>query len=163
MVQRGRFTHDQAVAGDGMVVFLIGMRINTWWKVTSWFPVLMAMGPMLAELSEDKGKGLLGFRALLGGGGPTVVQYWRDVDSLYAYAGDREATHHPAWMTFMKRAARTNGAVGIWHETFPVRAAESVYVDMPPTGLSAMTGPVPVTRRTDKARDRLALQRGKTV
>jgi hypothetical protein len=158
MIQRGRFTHDQAVAGDGMVVFLIGMRVNAWWRVTAWLPVAMAMGPMLTELSRDKGHGLLGFRTLLGNRGPTVVQYWRDVDALYAYAGNRDASHHPAWMAFMKRAAKANGAVGIWHETFPVRAAESVYVDMPVTGLPAVTGPVPVTRRTDRARDRLGLR-----
>ena len=32
--------------GD-FVVFLIGMRVNKWWKLHKWFPVFTAMSPML--------------------------------------------------------------------------------------------------------------------
>ncbi len=32
-------------------VFLIGMRVNRWWKVHKWWPVAMAMPRMLKELA----------------------------------------------------------------------------------------------------------------
>src|SRR3712207_7972527 len=49
-----------------------------------------------------------------------------------------------------------SGAVGIWHETFVVDRAESVYVDMPVAGLAGATSSVPVGSHHDRARDRLA-------
>jgi Domain of unknown function (DUF4188) len=47
------------------------------------------------------------------------------------------------------------GAVGIWHETFPVTSAESLYGDMPPSGLAAALGVRPVADAS-RARQRLA-------
>ena len=48
---------------DGpLVVFLIGMRINRWWRPDLWLPVFAVMPTMLAELSRDPGSGLLGYR-----------------------------------------------------------------------------------------------------
>jgi hypothetical protein len=155
MAERGRWTHDRTAAGDDLVVFLIGMRITKPWRVGAWLPTFRAMGPMLAELSREPARGLLGFRPMIGPGGPTIVQYWRDVDSLYAYASDTSGEHRPAWAAFNRRARESGGAVGIWHETFPTRGSESVYVDMPAIGLAAAVGRVPVTKRQDRARARL--------
>lgn len=152
-IARGRWTHQHS--GD-LTVFLIGMRINRVWRPDAWGPVVAAMPPMLAELSKDPDSGFLGYRMLLGSRGPTVVQYWRSPEHLYAYAADREAAHRPAWSAFNKRARKHAGLVGIWHETFQVSRAESIYVDMPPTGLGAATNAVPVTGRTDRARARLS-------
>jgi hypothetical protein len=152
---RGRWTHDRSATGDDLVVFLIGMHINKPWRLGTLLWVFRAMPPMLIELSKEKERGMLGFRTLLGWGGPAIVQYWRDVDSLYAYAADREATHRPAWAEYNRRARASGGAVGVWHETYPVRRAESVYVDVPAMGLGAAVGRVPVTGRLDRARDRL--------
>lgn len=45
--------------------------------------------------------------------------------------------------------------MGIWHETFVVDRAESIYVGMPLTGLAKATTAVPVTARSDRATDRL--------
>jgi Domain of unknown function (DUF4188) len=43
---------------DGeVVVFLIGMRINRWWKVHKWMPVAAAMPRMLRELALDPESG----------------------------------------------------------------------------------------------------------
>ena len=39
--------------GD-FVVFLIGMRINRFWKFHKWIPVAAAMPKMLKELSQNK-------------------------------------------------------------------------------------------------------------
>lgn len=47
------------------------------------------------------------------------------------------------------------GAVGIWHETYQVSSAETIYVGMPPEGLARVSGAVPLARRGDSARARL--------
>lgn len=148
----GRTTH--AYDGD-LVVFLIGMRVNKLWRPDRYLPVFGAMPRMLAELSRDPDSGLLGFRVLLGSGGPTVVQYWSSVEKLYAYASAPEAEHRPAWTDFNRRARRSPDVVGIWHETYTVDRAESIYVSMPPTGLAAATASVPVGRRSERAAERL--------
>ncbi len=150
---RGRWTHEHA--GE-LTVFLIGMRINRFRRPDAWGPVLAAMGPMLAELSQDPESGFLGYEMSLGRRGPVLTQYWRSTEQLYAYAGDREAAHRPAWAAFNKRARRVPGAVGIWHETYQVAKAESMYVDLPPTGLAKATSGRPVSARLDQARSRLS-------
>ncbi|MFI6470284.1 DUF4188 domain-containing protein [Streptomyces sp. NPDC050516] len=153
----GRVT---AAAEGDVVVFLIGMRINRWRAVRHWLPVIAAMPRMLKELSRDGESGLLGLRAL-GGGGPRVhgvVQYWESREKLLAYASAQGREHHPAWAAFNRRARGAKGAVGIWHETYivPVGSYESVYVDMPTAGLGAAWGVEPIGRRGDRAAQRLA-------
>jgi len=147
-----RMTHDY----DGeLVVFLIGMRINKPWRPDLWLPVFNAMPKMLAELSKDKDSGLLGYRLTLGAGGPLLVQYWSSHEKLYAYASDRDAAHRPAWAAFNRRARKAPGAVGIWHETYLVERAETIYAGMPISGLAAATSSVPVARRGETAAERL--------
>ena len=148
----GRMTH--GYDGD-LVVFLIGMRINKPWRPDLWLPVFFAMPAMLAELSKDKDSGLLGYRVTFGAGGPLLVQYWDSHEKLYGYAGDRNAAHRPAWAAFNRRARKAPGAVGIWHETYLVERAESVYAGMPVSGLAAATTSVPVARRGETAAERL--------
>ena len=65
----------------------------------------------------------------------------------------RAAKHRPAWGAFNRRARTANGSVGIWHETFVVERAETLYYAMPPTGLGAATALKPVTKK--HARDRM--------
>ncbi len=147
-----RMTHDY----DGeLVVFLIGMRINKPWRPGLWLPVFNAMPKMLAELSKDKDSGLLGYRLTLGAGGPLVVQYWSSHEKLYAYASERNAAHRPAWAAFNRLARKAPGAVGIWHETYLVERAETIYSGMPVSGLAAATSSVPVARRGETAAERL--------
>jgi hypothetical protein len=150
-----RMTHDYD--GD-LVVFLIGMRINKPWRPDLWLPVFSAMPGMLAELLKDKESGLLGYRLTLGAGGPLLVQYWNSHEKLYRYASDRNAAHRPAWAAFNRRARKAPGAVGIWHETYVVERAESIYVGMPVAGLAAATSVVPVARRGETAAERLAVR-----
>lgn len=150
-----RMTHDYD--GD-LVVFLIGMRINKPWRPDLWLPVFSAMPGMLAELSKDKESGLLGYRLTFGAGGPLLVQYWNSHEKLYRYASDRNAAHRPAWAAFNRRARKAPGAVGIWHETYVVERAESIYVGMPVAGLAAATSAVPVARRGETAAERLAVR-----
>ena len=104
----------------------------------------------------DEESGLLGFELLLGGGGPYVVQYWSSVEKLYDYASNPSQAHRPAWTRFNRMARRAPGAVGIWHETFLVERAESVYVSTKPMGLPKATELVKVGRRHDRAQARFA-------
>jgi len=151
----GRMTHDYD--GD-LVVFLIGMRINKPWRLDLWLPVFTAMPAMLAELSKDKDSGLLGYRLTFGAGGPLLVQYWNSHEKLYQYASNRDAAHRPAWAAFNRRARKAPGAVGVWHETYVVERAESIYAGMPVSGLAAATSSVPVGRRGETAAERLGVR-----
>jgi len=152
-VNPARMTHEH----DGeLVVYLIGMRINKPWRPDLWLPTFVAMPKMLAELSRDPDSGLLGYHLAIGSGGPTVIQYWNSFERLYAYASQRDAEHRPAWTAFNKRARRAPGSVGIWHETYVVDRAETIYAHMPPFGLAKATSAVRVGRRGDAASERLA-------
>ncbi|HEU5060434.1 MAG TPA: DUF4188 domain-containing protein, partial [Kofleriaceae bacterium] len=44
--------------GD-VVVFLIGMRVNSWWRVHQWLPMARAMRRMVRELEATPELGLL--------------------------------------------------------------------------------------------------------
>ncbi len=150
---RGRYT---AAVEGGFVVFLIGMRLNRPWKVHRWWPVFMAMGLMLARLSRDRSKGLLGYRVLPGLRTVTVVQYWRSFEDLERFARSKDDPHLPAWRHF-NRTIGAGGEVGIWHETFQVAqgAYECIYINMPRYGLAAATGHVPVAHRGQSAARRI--------
>jgi hypothetical protein len=154
----GRMT---AASEDEIVVFLIGMRFNSFTSPRSWWPVARAMPAMLAELSREKGNGLLGYQYLLGF--PRVVylvQYWDSKEKLLAYASAPDKRHRPAWAAFNRRLRAGRGKVGFWHETYVVPAGsyESVYVNMPEFGLGRAAGVVPVARRGDRAADRLKVK-----
>ncbi|MDB5432474.1 MAG: hypothetical protein JWP35_3590 [Caulobacter sp.] len=143
---------------DGeFVVFLIGARINRWWKIGSWWLVFSAMPRMLIELAKNPGMGLLHVQSHFGFGTATSIQYWRSFEALEAYAKNREAAHLPAWAAFNK-AIGSNGDVGIWHETYVVKPGqhESVYNNMPPYGLGRAGTLVPATGARQVARTRMA-------
>jgi len=152
-INNGRMTHRHE--GE-LIVFLIGMRFNKPWRIDKWMPAFLAMPRMLTELSKDPESGLMGFRLTIGGDGPTVIQYWNSREKLYEYASAPSAEHRPAWTAFNRRARKAAGAVGIWHETYQVERAESMYVGMPPIGLAAATSSVAVGSRSDRAAQRMA-------
>ena len=118
------------------VLFLIGVRINRWWKPWVWAPVFAAMPRMLVELGRQPDLGLLHARSHFGLRSAMLVQYWRSHAHQEAYATARERAHLPAWNRF-NTAIGANGDVGIWHETYLIDPgkAESVYVNMPAFGL----------------------------
>jgi len=121
---------------DGeFVVFLIGFRVNQPLKFYKWLPVFMAMPKMLVELYRQPELGFLHAESWYGRT-TIMVQYWRSMDQLLAYAKMRDAAHLPAWQAFNK-AVGTDGSVGIWHETYAVKPGgyENIYVNMPPFGL----------------------------
>ncbi|RLU83640.1 hypothetical protein CTZ27_28555 [Streptomyces griseocarneus] len=155
----GRVT---AAAEGDVVVFLIGMRINRWRAVRHWLPALRAMPRMIKELSRDGNSGLLGYQLLAGSPRDrTVVQYWESREKLLAYASDRNKEHRPAWTAFNRQARSSEGAVGIWHETYivPAGSYESIYSGMPVQGLGKAHGVEPVARRGERAAERLEAAR----
>jgi fumigallin biosynthesis monooxygenase-like protein len=144
--------------GD-FVVFLIGMRVNRPWKPHRWLPVLTAMRPMIRELQADPASGFLGATQGFFAGGPALVQYWRSFEHLERYARDRDACHLPAWRRF-NRLVRDSGDVGIWHETYRVRAGEyeAVYGNMPRVGLAAVGEHRPVGSASATAARRIGVR-----
>jgi hypothetical protein len=152
MIRRERLT--ATLEGD-FVVFLIGLRINNPLKVHKWLPVARAMPRMIQELGRQPELGFLHgetwfARTII------VVQYWRSMQQLLAYAKNRETAHLPAWQAFNK-AVGTDGSVGIWHETYGVSqgAYESMYVNMPPFGLGKAGALHAATGGRSSAADRL--------
>lgn len=152
-----RTTH----AYDGeLAVFLIGVRIHQPWRLDIVAPVIAAMPRMIRELEIEAARGgdsgYLGQRTLVGAAGPTTIQWWRSAEDIYRYAGDRDRQHRPAWAAFNKAAMKSPDVVTIWHETYAVSAAESLYGGPRPFGLGAIAGVVPAGRRGEAARERLA-------
>ena len=144
---------------DGeFVVFLIGMRINRFWKLHKWVPVALAMPRMLAELARKPQSGFLGAQ-IYGGIPPVMAQYWRSFAHLEAYAKDPTAEHFPAWRAFNQRVQR-NGDVGIWHETYLVRPGqyETIYNNMPRYGLGTVGQLLPAIGRLESAGSRVSAE-----
>lgn len=131
----GRYSAD--IDGD-FVVFMIGMRINRPLKVRKWWPVFTAMRPML-KVHEDKPElGVLDTRlALISPREPLIIQIWRSFDELEHFARE-DMLHTEPWKSYFKNVGAASGDVGIWHETFKVRAGEyeAVYGNMPRFGLA---------------------------
>lgn len=159
-VQRGRFTVPE---GSGVVVFLIGMRVNDLRRVRAWWPPFTAMPRMLAELARRPDSGFLSGTTFVSGRTLMVRQYWRSAEDLIAYAKKPDAQHLPAWRAFNTHARAAGGAVGIFHETYVVDAGnlEAVSVDMPESGVLAALGSVPVSRARASARERLGTTQGR--
>lgn len=146
-------------------VFLIGARVNRWWKVGSWLLVARAMPKMLAELAAKPELGLLGYEQAVGRTS-IIVQYWKSTAHLLDYAKARDSAHLPAWREFNRRVG-SNGDVGIWHETYVVKQGnyENIYHNMPPFGLGRVGALTPVGKHsrasTETARERLEVNRGR--
>jgi hypothetical protein len=140
------------IEGD-FVVFLIGARINSPWKFAqiAWF--LPLMGRMIRELQARPESGFLGVEPM---GLTSMVQYWRSLDQLMTYARAKDNEHFPAWVEFNKRIG-SNGDIGIWHETYCIRAGEyeCVYNNMPPYGLAKASEMRDAVGRHQTARGRL--------
>jgi hypothetical protein len=152
MIHKQRLT--ATLEGD-FVVFLIGMRINKPLLIHKWWPVAQAMPRMLKELGRQPELGLIHAemwfsRTII------LVQYWRSMEQLLAYAKSKDAQHLPAWRPF-NQAVGTDGSVGIWHETYQVSSAgyESVYVNMPRLGLGRAGVLQPASGDRQSASERL--------
>lgn len=149
IIQRRVSAH---IEGD-FVVFLIGARINKPWNVRHLVWFLPLMQRMIKELEARPDSGFMGYEGM---GLTSLVQYWRSLDQLMAYARARDSAHFPAWVEFNKRIG-SNGDIGIWHETYCVRANEyeCVYNNMPAYGLARVAALVDASGNRQTARGRL--------
>ncbi len=143
-------THNERLTStseEQVVVFLIGMRVNRWWKVWQWLRTALAMPRMLRELAEHPELGMLGSESWFGRT-TLMVSYWKSMEHLFGYAKLRNAQHLPAWRAF-NQLVGTSGDVGIWHETYLVEAGayENVYVNMPAFGIGKVRGLKPISQR----------------
>ena len=148
----GRYTAD--VDGD-FVVFLIGMRVNKPWKLRKWLTVARAMPPMIKDLQAHPEKGCLAIRQTVHSPlQPLMISYWRSFDDLERFARE-DMIHSEPWKRFFK-VVGLNGDVGIWHETFQVRAGEyeAIYGNMPRSGL-ALAGEHRGLGSASRARERI--------
>ena len=156
MVEINKQRMTAEVEGE-FVVFLIGMRINHWWKIHKWLPVTLAMKKMIAELYENPNMGFISHEQWFGRT-TMMIQYWKSFEHLENYAKSRASNHLPAWKAFNKKIGE-NGDVGIWHETYLSQQGqfECVYNNMPRFGLAKAMGCVPATGRYQSASDRMNL------
>ena len=152
-------------AGPGeaaVVLFLIGMRVNKWWRLDQYLWVFLAMAEMLRHLARHPEAGMIRARNWLG---RTTMQvgYWRSLDDLVAFAADDGAPHAPAWRRYYRKASKS-GAVGVWHETYLVNAGsfETIYANMPRFGLAEAIGHAKVDRTTSSSRQRVARSRSRS-
>lgn len=152
-IYQGRWT---ARAEGPFVVFIIGMRINSIWRVHRWFPLIRAMTRMLTELYRQPELGFMGGNTWFG---RTIilVQYWRSFEALETYAKARDREHLPAWAAFNRKIGSSRD-VGVYHETYRVEPGqyENVFVNMPPT-LSGSVMPLePADGQLASAKGRIA-------
>lgn len=160
-INSGRVTAE--LEGD-FVVFRIGMRVNTLWKLHKWLPVFLAMPRMIDELEADPDSGLLGYDTNLGVRNHELVQYWRSFEDLRAYALDPDGHHVPS-MQWLHREMGENADVGLWHETYLVRDGEyeTTYRNMPLKGLGKAGEVLPASGRRRTAAGRLGWSEGDDV
>jgi hypothetical protein len=149
----GRYTAN--IEGD-FVVFIIGMRPNRIWKLDRWLWVSKAMRAMLEALDAHKEKGLLAHRLSMSAQGPVIIQYWRSFEHLDRFAKNPDDPHLEPWRRYNRELGK-NGDVGVWHETFKVKAGEyeAIYTNVPRAGLAVAGEHVPVLRKGHSAAKRI--------
>jgi len=123
MLKVSRRTVDLSSYPDLVVIYL-GMRVNT----LTGLKTVFGFGPKISKSVEAAPDGLLLHENFLFSLFPPHVgmrQYWRDFDSLEAWA--RSEPHREWWIKFL----RDSGGTGFWHETYFIRGGmEAVYDDM---------------------------------
>ncbi|KAK9865882.1 hypothetical protein WJX84_007756 [Apatococcus fuscideae] len=163
-ILRGRLTAQ--IEGD-FVVVLIGSAFTSWRSIPQALSTAMSMRQMLKELQDEPYAGFLGATSWLSN--PSVsIQYWRSLEDLHRYARTPKRKHVGAWGRFnryLKEAAagqHSDKGMGIYHEAYQVHAGEyeTVYSNVPPTGLGQFTQLVPIQdkRSTKPSKQRLPAQ-----
>src|SRR5699024_6661261 len=113
------------------------------------------MPPMIKELYTHKAElGFLSMENFFGLRTTVMIQYWRSMNDLLAYA--RGKKHLTAWRD-CNRKVGDNKAVGISHESYQVKREdyESVCANMPLHRLSKALPQPPLTNDPDGAKQRL--------
>src|SRR5215469_1740246 len=116
-----------AVIERDFVVVLMGMRTHKR-SLRKWGPAFRALPRMLKELAQHPESGFLGDIS----SGLMTVQYWRFFEHLEACARSQNNPHWPNWVVLNKRKHDSRDDVGVWHETYHVRARRirAIYREM---------------------------------
>jgi len=146
-----RVTVDLGAYPDLVVIYL-GMRVNS----PRGLKTMLQFGPRISSAVAHKPDGLLLHESVFFSLFPLHVgmrQYWRDFDSLEAWA--RSMPHQEWWQDFV----RDSGGTGFWHETYFMRGGmEAIYDDVPiPTGLARFAPAQPARGAMFSARKRAGL------
>jgi hypothetical protein len=148
MAKYERVTVDASQYPDLVVIYL-GMRVRS----LRGLKTLLSFGPQISKAAAAKPDGLLLHEQIMWGLFPPHLgmrQYWRDFDSLERWA--RTGTHLEWWKNFFSNPRGT----GFWHETYANGTLiESLFLNMPPTGLSKALPTVPARGSMFSARRRL--------
>jgi hypothetical protein len=148
-----RTTADLSSYPDLVVIYL-GMRVNA----PQGLATLLSFGSKIRKSVQAQPDGLLLHENLLFSLLPPhagMRQYWRDFDSLERWA--RSVPHLRWWQQFL----RNRGGTGFWHETyFRGGEMESVYIDMPGTGLAKFAPEKRARGSLFSARRRLGMREG---
>jgi Monooxygenase af470-like len=149
----GRYT---ASIDEPIVVFAIGMRINSIFRVHRWARPTLNTARLWRHVQSKRPDGYLGGRLDVYWRGVGMTQYWRDFDALEAFAHDDSDPHLAAWRQ-LGSLTRHDQTFGYWHETYRVEPGEfeCIYGSMPRFGLAAAGNHLPVRAVTDAARSRL--------
>ena len=154
MDKPNRMTVDLSPYPDLVVIYL-GMRVNA---VPRGVRTLLSYWPKIKASVKAAPDGLLLHENLQYSLLPPHLgmrQYWRDFDSLERWAHD--LPHKAWWRAYL----RDRGGTGFWHETyFRDGAVESVFIDMPPFGLTKFGAAEPARGSLFSARRRLGLKQG---
>ncbi len=121
---------------ESKVIFLIGLRINNFWKIHQWWRLVLTMPKLLKELRQQKITGFITGNIWYGRN-ILMVQYWDDFKSLEQYAKNMSKSHMPIW-TYFNLNIVSSGNVGVWHETYQIEPGkfEAIYTNMPSYGLA---------------------------
>jgi len=144
----GRF---MAEPPPGTVLFMFGIRANSLPAMRHWLPLWRQTQAMIREQRARPECGLLWSTSWREGREGTVLQYWRTMEALMAYAQDMQFIHGPLWKAF-NHGIGDSGQIGIWHEAIVIDAEtpghlHTIYRDVPERGLAAATTRVDAEHR----------------
>jgi hypothetical protein len=135
-----------------LVIIYLGMRANS----LRGLGTIFSFGPRISKAVAARPDGLLLHESIFFSLFPLHVgmrQYWRDFDSLEAWA--RSLPHQAWWQNFV----RDSGGTGFWHETyFRNGGIEAIYDDLPsPVGMMRFAPQQPARGAMFSARKRAGL------
>ncbi len=137
------------------VVVVLGIRLNRWWRLGDWLWARRSMRRLFRDLEADPSWGLLGYQEWSGWRHLTTVQYWTSFEDLVRWSRVPKGEHRTVWTEYTRRLA-ASGSVGVWHETYVVGPGryETVYTNVPPTGLGRVAPRETAIRRLGTAAGR---------
>lgn len=140
------------------MVFLVGMRINRFWRFLDWWAVGRAMVEMIRYLYAHPETGFLSAEYFISmrNRAPVLLTYWKSFEDLNKFARGDAAPHLRSWKVFNGTIGKQR-SVGVWHETFLVEPGrfEAIYANMPRFGLAHAGRHVRVSGHNETALRRL--------